>query len=45
MGYKSKLGGGLSTKIKTKKRWGKFAHHKNLIMWAGGRLATPVHKL
>ncbi len=37
--------GGYATKIKTQKRWGKFAHHKNLIMGAGGRIEMPVHKL
>ncbi len=34
-----------SGKIKTQKRWAKVAHHKNLIMGGGGRIAAPVHKL
>ncbi len=45
MGYKSKLEGTHSGKMRTKNGWVFFAHHKNLIMGGGGRIAAPVHKL
>ncbi len=37
--------GHFSGKMRTKIGWMFFAHHKNLIMGEGGRIAGPVHKL
>ncbi len=37
--------GPYSGKMRTKIGWVFFAHHKNLIMGEGGRIAAPVHKL
>ncbi len=34
-----------SGKMRTKIKWMFFAHHKNLIMGDGGRIAAPIYKL